>query len=301
VIDDVRPILAEPSFREKYNLSKAEIDLLTTAIQTEKIPEDSKLRKKYFKTRRAVMALSISEMQLDSGNARFEINIPEDRRQYAGTWQITGASMSGKTHFFRSLCERNWSLPKNKRRPLLMISTEENLDKTLRPLKKRRYDTLYTGVDVSENAYDDFRENEQGGSPEDFFKKRVKLVLNNVEPNTMVCFDDWEDSPAFMYLQKELDRLVRVGRHKSISPVFALNHRILSGALGKQLGNSVRWRILFGRSSKYKIISWLNFHLNMSLPEAKALLHRIIPDSRWLAVHMHSPFFVCSEKYISLL
>ena len=122
VLEDVRPILAEATFREKHDLSLKEVDLLADAIRTESVPEDSKLRRKYFKTKRSVNALTISEMSVEDSTARFEINISEDRRKFEGGWQLTSASSGGKTHYFRTLVERNWRLSQNKRRPLVMIN-----------------------------------------------------------------------------------------------------------------------------------------------------------------------------------
>ena len=117
----------------------------------------------------------------------------------------------------------------------------------------------------------------------------------------MVAGDDLEDSPAYVPLHREFERLIRVGRHKGISPVFFINHRILSGYYGKQLSNTVAWRVLFPRSSKHKLVQWLRDFISMSQQAARNLVNRVLPTSRWLAIHMHSPVCAISEKFITLL
>ena len=70
-----------------------------------KIPEDHpKLRKKFFQVRRAIENLSYTEMSFeDQKNSRFEINLPEKRKTYAGSFEICGNSGSGKTVYETSL------------------------------------------------------------------------------------------------------------------------------------------------------------------------------------------------------
>jgi len=302
VIESVGPILKDPEFRDQFDLSTKDIELLTTAIENETVPEDSKLRKKYFRTKKKVESLGLSEMNIQDTSGKFEINISDNKKDFEGAWQITSASQGGKTHWFKELVKRHWeNVPKGKRRPLVMVSTEETIDRTLHDLKRKRFADWYVGVDVSQDAFQEWQDTNNKKSADDWYNDVIKPVLKGMDRNTMLCGDDLEDSPAYIPLHREFERLIRVGRHKGISPVFFINHRILSGWYGKQLGNTVRYRILFPRSSKHKLIQWLNTHVSLSLNSARNLVNRVVPHSRWLAIRMTSPVCAISEKYIKLL
>ena len=84
-IDDVAPILEQHSFREKYDLSRRDINQLIPALNNEDIPEeDAKLRKKYFQVKRALDRLSLTEMSFeDQKHSRFEVNFPEKKKDWA--------------------------------------------------------------------------------------------------------------------------------------------------------------------------------------------------------------------------
>ena len=117
--------------------------------------------------------------------------------------------------------------------------------------------------------------------------------------------DDFEDSIVWKNkdgsgLQKTLESLLRIGRHKGIGSCLLL-HRIASGWMGRQISNSVKMRVMFPRSSSHKINNWLKDKLGLSLQFAKELTRRIAEHSRWMCVHMFSPVAIISEKYCVLL
>jgi len=101
-------------------------------------------------------------------------------------------------------------------------------------------------------------------------------------------------------LQRLLDKLLRTGRHVGKSTI-CLNHLINSGYMGRQLTSSVKWRILFPRSSKHKIVRWLHDRTDMPLKDARKLVEDIAMNSRWMAVHTHSPQAIVSEKLVKLI
>ena len=101
VVESVRPFLLDSDFREQYDLSLKQIDLLEKAIESDRIPEDDpKLRTKFFKVRRALKKKILTEMFLE-GSDRFEINLPESKKEFAAHMQITGGTGAGKTFWTR--------------------------------------------------------------------------------------------------------------------------------------------------------------------------------------------------------
>jgi hypothetical protein len=202
---------------------------------------------------------------------------------------------------------RNWELPKRKRRTVVMISNEESIDASLKCLKKKRFINagLYRGVDVSDDAISEWKESQNGGTDEGYFRQVVKKTVERAPDNSLICLDDFQDSKLYRMkngdgLQKLLDFYLRCGRHKRKSTV-ALNHLIASGYMGRQLSNSVKGRVLFPRSSRHKIQSWFNTHLGMPLAASKKILARVAPHSRWLYVNLHTPTCIISEKYCALI
>jgi len=132
-IEDVAPILEQPSFREKYDLSRKDITELIPALNHEDIPEDdAKLRKKYFQVKRALDRISLTEMSFEDQKDRFEVNFPEKKKNWAAGWEIVGNSGSGKTVFTVNMIANNWSLPKGQRRHVLYLSPEESHDASLK-------------------------------------------------------------------------------------------------------------------------------------------------------------------------
>ena len=105
----------------------------------------------------------------------------------------------------------------------------------------------------------------EGTTPEQWFKKQLLPVIRGIEPYSSVCGDDLDDSPAHAYLQREMERLMRVGRHQHILPLFIINHKLKAGhvSIYKQLGNSVKFRILIPRSSKHKVVMFLVDEMQM--------------------------------------
>ena len=214
VMDSVRPVLEDHDFRRAYDLSRKNIEELIPMIEKEDIPEDTKLRKKSFRVKSAVDALSLTEMSLE-GDDRFEINLPEKKNIFSGSLQATGPSASGKTFWCVQLLLRNWSLPKGQRRNCLYVSNEATVDKTLRVLKKARYEKLLTIVDVSDSALDEFVES--GKHKDQFYSEIVKPELSRMGNNSILVLDDHTDSPVFVQLHAVLNKLLRVGRHKNQS------------------------------------------------------------------------------------
>ena len=297
VIESVRPILEDHDFREKFDLSRKNIEDLIPAIEKEDIPEDTKLRKKYFRVKSAVDALSLSEMSLE-GDDRFEVNLPAKKNEFSGSLQITSPSGGGKTYWVVQLLLRNWALSKNQRRHVVYISNEATVDKSLKALKKARYEKLITIVDVSDSAIDAFVE---GGKPKDkFFLENVKPDITRMPNDSILVLDDHLDSEVFRELHAVLNKMLRVGRHEGKSTI-TINHLINSGYFARQLASSVRWRVMFPRSSKMKITRWIHERTDLPMSAARAVVQKIAVNSRWLAVHMHSPVALVSAQYIKLI
>ena len=302
-LDGFTPSLEEVSgYRSRYNLSADMIKILHKAILEVHPPEDSKLRGKYYKILQDLKLRYYNEFDLVGTDSEFQINLPKKRSEFAGSILNQGSTGAGKGHFAVELILRNWKGKKSHRRPVIWISPEADIDKTLKPLKAARYSRMFTPIDVSHDTISDFMEG--GKTLEDFLQEKILSEIEKAIPSTLIVADDIRDSQiAFLKtggLHKKIEMLARVGRHKNVS-IMLINHLILAGNYTKLLGSSQKWRILYPRANKSKIVQFLHTHLQLKLSEGKKIVERIAEHSRWMAVHMHSPNAIISAKLSMLL
>ena len=88
----------------------------------------------------------------DDKQSRFEINLPRDRETWPGTMTCIASSGGGKTRFVVEMILRYLkSVEPHNRRPVIWLSPELTIDKSLKPLRdKRKWDMWFHGIDISE-------------------------------------------------------------------------------------------------------------------------------------------------------
>ena len=301
VIEDVEIHLNSPYFREKFDLSKADIKTLAYALEDEEPPEDSSLRKKYYKVLHEIERRSYKEIDLESTDEFISIDLPKTRNEYAYSFGIHSFSGSGKTYWLVSLILRNWSRPSAERRKVVYISAELALDTTLEPLRDNKYRNLFEGIDVSQENVNDWCEN-NSKSTEDFFKEQIEDVCNRQPKGTLICLDDIKD--AHTALQRSLhnfqNRSLRTARHRGHS-VATITHAIRGGHAQSQITSSVRWRVFFANSSKGKLVDYLRTDAGFGIRDARYMVERFQDGGRQLIHHLHTPQCLIGDKLVVLI
>ena len=306
VIEDPESYLEQPSFREKYDLSSRDIEALVPALIHEKIPEDSKLRKKYFLVSKELERRSYKEIDMsDNPNAFITIDLPEKIDEYPYSMSITAASGLGKTYWLKELLMRHFEQNKGKRkqkRNVVYISAELSLDKTLKELREnQKLRNYFTGVDVSQTAYDQWKEMNNGGNVQEFFEKRVKAVVDNAPRNSIICADDVRDGAYGLQnlMLRYMNKGLRTARHENKSWII-ISHQIAGGSWTRQIANSVRYRVLFAKSVKSKLINYFKSE-GWTLRDTREIIARFSESGRQMISRIHAPNLIIGDKLIMLV
>ena len=258
------------------------------------------LRKAYWDVRDRFETSLMREMYIgDQKDIRFQLDLPRAIRDWPYTMTLFGSSGAGKTYFLVSMFERYLKgVPSGASiRPIIWLSPEEKIDKTLAPLKKPRWSSYYHGIDISEKAV---KESKLGA--EAYFKEHVSSVIDKYGENALIAFDDFLDAAPGMYplLERLYNSSLRVARHMN-SGVFSLQHTYAGHRATSQSLQSNRYVIFFPRSQQQRCISFLKDHLGLGQPEAKVIVKRFASLDRAMIVQMHSPVCIFNSKYLLLI
>ena len=212
---------------------------------------------------------------------------------------LFGSSGAGKTYFLVDMIERYLRSVSSGAaiRPIIWLSPEEKIDKTLAPLKKPRWSSYYHGIDISEKAV---RDSKQGA--EEYFSQHVSSVIDKHGENALIAFDDFLDAAPGMYplLERLYNSNLRVARHMN-SGIFSLQHTYAGHRATSQSLQSNRYVVFFPRSQQQRCIGFLKDHLGLGQPEAKVIVKRFASLDRSMIVQMHSPVCVFNTKYLLLI
>ena len=137
-------------------------------------------------------------------------------------------------------------------------------------------------------------------SREEFFKNKVKNVIEQLEPGSVVIMDDPMDSAIAKQLRPYIATLLRTARHDAIGLMYIV-HSIRSGSWSSQAHNSVKYFVLFPRSQRGKIRNYLNQEVGLTLKEARENVADFGDAGRVLQVRIHAPQCLISEKLIRLI
>ena len=103
------------------------------------------LRKAYWDVRDRYETSLMREMYIgDQKDIMFQLDLPRAIRDWPYTMTLFGSSGAGKTYFLVSMFERYLKgVPSGSSiRPIIWLSPEEKIDRTLAPLKKPRWSNL---------------------------------------------------------------------------------------------------------------------------------------------------------------
>ena len=235
----------------------------------------------------------------DQPDIKFQLDFPKAIRDWPGTFTLFGSSGAGKTYFLVAMIERYLRSVSSGAsiRPVIWLSPEEKIDKTLAPLKKPRWNAYYHGVDISEKAVKDSKL-----GAEEYFKKHVSGLIERHGENALIAFDDFVDAAQGMYplLERLYNSSLRTARHMN-SGIFSLQHTYAGHRATSQSLQSNRYVIFFPRSQQQRCITFLKEHLGLSVPEAKVIVKRFSSLDRSMIVQMHSPVCIFNSKYLLLI
>ena len=292
--------LHKNSLKKVHKLSNADFDRICVMLDTDAEPDVGEpLRSEYWELKKVFERALRNEIYLaDQDDLYFEHNLERDKSKWCGNFIVVGNSGAGKTHWVVSLLMRYLRAAKpHSRRTIIWASPEWDIDKTLKPLKNKRFAFNVIGIDVSEQEL-----RKTGMDAISYYKTKVEDIMEKHGEHAIVVYDDFMDAAPNLtpLLRREYIRGLRTARHRTTS-VISLVHSYASGKNTSQAIQSVTLCVMFPRSSAARIVMFLRDHLHVTVPEAKEIVARFAKLDRWMIIRMHSPVAIYNSKYLMLL
>jgi hypothetical protein len=293
-VTDINSFNSE-EFRDEFRLSANQASEILGHLKKNTTPEGG-LQTKHFKVKKFIENSLYTQMNLNGSNQELEVDFPAGCMSWGELSLVCGASSSGKTFHAVEKILRNLNGPMKDRRRFVVISNEWSKDKTLNLLKQEKHREHVTGVDISEHAF----ENSTHSTPEEFFDKEVRGLLDYAEAGTVFLIDDAQDSCCAPILRRRINRMLRTSRHDNVGLIFVL-HSIRSGLWSSQASSSCKWFVLFPRSQRGKVRDFLAKNLGCTLAEARNYVADFAQAGRAMSVRLFSPQCLISSKRLQLL
>lgn len=292
--------LHKDSLKKMHKLSNTDFDKVCTMLDVNSEPDTGDpLRHEYWELKKVFERALRNEMYLgDQNDLYFEHNLARQRDKWCGNFIVIGNSGAGKTHWVVELLLRYMRATKpHARRTIIWVSPEWEIDKTLKPLKKKQFSFNVIGIDVSEQEL-----RKSGLDAAAYYKAKVEDVVERHGENAIVVYDDFMDAGTNLapLLRREYIRGLRTARHKTTS-VISLVHSYASGKNTSQALQSVTFCVMYPRSSASRIVMFMRDHLHVSVAEAKEIVARFAKLDRWMIIRMHSPVAIYNSKYLMLI
>ena len=301
-MEDAEAFLMSDEFRIRYRLAPVEQTKLVECLLDDKCPEDKTAIVKRFYDIRADLKERMYEEMILNDNQYFRVDWPEKKDEWSRHVVIIASTGAGKTWLARSWCLHNLQGPRNQRRNIIYASTELEHDKTLQPLLGKRYEKYVTGVDTSDEAFENWKENDEnaGKSIHDWFESAILPPIEHAPPGSHVFLDDSKDSPADKFILKLLNKALRTYRHKKIG-VTSLQHAIRGRDWTSQSFSSVFGVVLFPNSGgKGKQVSFLADDIGFGVRRARQLVKLFAETGRECFIRMHTPTCCIGTRAIVL-
>ena len=300
-VDDIEALLKSslPGIKDKLRINQEVVNEAIALLKSDKEPADDAkgpVRRAYYFLKKKSRALLREELDLRDVPEKAVINIPTKLEEWPGTEFIAGSSGSGKGFYATSKILRHWkeASPLN-RRHIFWLSPELHEDKTLRRISDfKKYEAWFTGIDISINAFET-----SGLSADQYFNEKVKSILQH-QKNSIIVFDDFQDSAIPNVLRKYIDRLLRTGRHAGTS-TWSMQHSLRNSAFSRQAVQSCKHVTLFCRSQRGKCIQFLKDSVGLSLGQSRDLVALMSQCGRSATLRMHSPMMLICDDYVKLL
>lgn len=279
-------------FRDRFELSEDQAGSIFSGLKDNSVCEHNQT--KYFKCKEFIQNSLLTEMNIEDSPGEFIIDFPPGQ-VFCHHHLIVGGTSSGKTHTAMTKCLRNLQGPTKDRRQFIYFSAEWNRDKTLEPLRDKKYRQWVDGVDCSEEGM----KNSQWETQEEFFKNEIRLRCEVADP-CVIVFDDSMDMCCSKYIKPLINRMMRIARHDGINLIVLL-HCLRSASWSSQSHQSCRYITVFPRSQKGKIRDYLNTDLGLTLRESRDLVNDFAQTGRAMTLSLHCPQFAMNKKLLRLL
>ncbi len=293
--------LHKSSLKKEFHLNDNDFGEVCRMIDAEEEPEQGDpLKSEYWQILERYDAYLQREMFIgDDSEARFEINVPRDREAWPGTMTCVASSGGGKTYFVVQMLLRYLrSVPIHQRRPIIWLSPELTIDKTLKPIRdNHKYDLWFHGVDISEQNL-----RKKGSDAASFFQKEIVEKIESIGDGAIIVYDDFPDGSRSLYplLERHYNSQLRVARHKN-QGIISLIHTYAHGKASSQALQSNKTVVFYPRSQQSRCVQFLRDYLQLQTQNAKDIVRRFAKLDRWMAVQMHSPVCIYNGKYLVLL
>ena len=291
--------LHKDSIKKLHKLSNNSFATVAVMLDTDQEPDiGDPLRQAYWEIKKVFERALRNEIFLgDQRDLYMEHNLPRDRSEWGGSFTCIGNSGAGKTYWVVQMLVRYLKATKpHARKTVIWASPEWDIDKTLKPLKDKRFSFSVLGIDVSETAL-----RKSGLDAASYYQTKVNEVLEHGE-NAIVVLDDFMDAASNLtnLLRKAYNTMLRTARHRNTT-VISLVHSYASGKNTSQALQSNKFTVWFPRSQQSRMIMFMRDHLMMNANEAKELVQRFAKLDRWCVIRMHSPVAMYNSKYLLLL
>ena len=290
-VEDVHS-LNTPYLRDRFELSRGQATSIFNALAADEV--DVKNQKAYFKVKKHIQNAMYTEMHLD--DLMFRVRFDKDKTKHSGHELIIAGTGSGKTYYVVQRILQNLKGPKARRRNFIIFSAEYDADKTLKALKKERFEKYITGVDCGTSAFHESVHTTE----EEFFEKEIREKVEEAPPGTVVVFDDARECVSSRQVRQFIDKQLRVGRHAGLSLLVIL-HSLRSGAWSSQAYSSIRYLTVFPRSQRAKITSFLNKELALPMGEARDHVYAFSQTGRTMMIRYHAPECLIGPKLLRLI
>ena len=299
-VEDIDNYLTSEEFRDYYRLSLADASAIAEALKRGRdVPDKSHkgLQNKFFKVKKDLNKKLFTEMDLGDSSQYLRVDFPLDNSTWTGLHVTIGSSGSGKTFHTMDMMLRNLNGPKRNRRQICYASTELYKDKTLKKLMGDKYAGYVTGIDLSDDAFEESEHN----SIDEWYHRSILPKLRSVPEGGHIVLDDPKDSPAANFLLKWQNTAYRTLRHKNIG-LTSIQHSMRGGRWSSQAYSSVKYVHTFPRGGgKGKLTDYLSKDIGIPLKKAREYVDRFAENGRVLSVRMHNPSCLIGPKGIILL
>ena len=300
-VKDVDEFLGSENFRDYYHLSMKDSNAIADALKRGKdVPDEEHgkgLHNKFFKVKKDLSKKLYTEMDLGDSEQFLRVDFPPDGKTWTGLHITIGSSGSGKTYHTIDMILRNLKGPKRNRRNIVYASTELYKDKTLKKLLADRFRYYVTGIDLSDDAF----EESEYGSVEEWFKFDILPKLKSIQSGGHLVLDDPRDSPAAKYLLQFQNTAYRTLRHKGVG-MTSIQHSMRGGRWSSQAYSSVKYVHTFPRGSgRGKLTDYLSKDVGVPVRKAREYIERFAERGRVMTLRMFNPNCLIGPKGVVLL
>ena len=292
--------LHKTALKKENHVNDYEFEEIAALLDEEQEPDmHHPLKHAYWNIRQHFDRYLRREMFIgDDPGTQFELNLSSKKTEWPGTMTLIGSSGAGKTRFLTDLMLRYLrGTPDHSKRQIIWLSPELEIDKTIEPLKERRWAMWFRGVDISSGAV-----KKSGLGAAAYYQQHVADLVETSGEDALIVLDDFPDGAPGLYpmLLAAYNNWIRVARHRN-QGIFSLQHTYAGGRNTSQSLQSNKYIIFFPRSQQNRCITFMRDHLMMQIGQARELVQRFAKLGRWMAIQMHSPVCIFCNSYLILV